>query len=483
MPKKGRRSGSLGGMETGRGANTTPTNSNRKRKMNRNPLSAIFKSSTAAAGGSVSKGSTPQLVRKKSLRTTPLVNNNNQILSSATTRPPPPPPPHIQNMSLLDLDLDALSPSHLSTPINRRVTRQMSSSSERKNAAGISSSSSRKRTKGEKKRTAAAAAEALSHQQEIHGSHKKRKGRSHQKRRSNSSDVVSAEDTTIPLTPAVASLASSSKSIAAADFIPLKSKDDDEFVPLTPRLLIKRYQSQGFFEPPITIDETVEEIVDQQPEKKKETTTTTSPKRRGETTPRNASSGKKRKTRSAAKRRKNITLEEGEILDDTLDEEIEIIGDVIKSPEIMIVHESIAPSGRRSSPKKTPKWKKLYKNAKSKISSRRTVKFGRGDRDRDDEDHRSKRRRGECRRDSKKKNSYDPNPVAVVPPMFNPHAAPDTNFTSGLGIVPGGVFQFHGGRERNVPTMGTRQLSSTRTMQGMSNVFVPTPEKSIRQSG
>ena len=329
MPNKKRRRRSSAGGDTKSG---TPT-STRKRKLARNPL-------------------TPRLLRRKSLQTTP---KGLQQPQQAHQMWPSHSPFSVDssfedktstsiNINSTLIDLGALSPSQLSTPICRRVTRQMSNSAENKGGSGLNCS-------------AAAAAAAA---------------------------------TTSP--------------------------------------------------------------------KKQEATSSTSKKQRS----------CKRKKRSS---KNNATIEDGEIFDDTFnDGEVQIIEQVISSPEIVIIHDSIAGGPKPRSPKKTPKWKKLYKNAKSKISSRRTFKLLKSSPDEGKNKKHGERR--EPRRgavaSSSTSDSFHPNRRAV--PTFNPNAAPDTNFTSGLGIVPGGVFHFNGGRDRVVPTMGTRQLS-TRTMHGMSNVY------------
>ena len=299
-------------------------------------------------------------------------------------------------------DLGGLSPSQISTPVNRRITRQMSNSVGK--GGGLT-------VEGDEANTVHAAA---------------------------ANRVASAS----------------------------KSSSMENFIPLTPRLLVKSYKSQGFFEPPVTIDETID-LTDepQTPVQKKRPINQNSNVRK-------APSSRKK---PAKKRRKDVTLEDGEILDDTVDEEVQIIGDVVKSPEVVIIHDALD-SNRSQSPKKTPKWKKLYKNAKSKISSRR-VRWE-GSKNPTGSRGRKSNRLANAQVNAGSKNSYNLNPV----PTFNPNAAPNTNFTSGLAMVQGGVFHFKGGRDRIVPTMGTRQLS-TKTMHGMSNVYVPTPDKSANQSG
>ncbi len=74
-----------------------------------------------------------------------------------------------------------------------------------------------------------------------------------------------------------------------------------------------------------------------------------------------------------------------------------------------------------------------------------------------------------------------PNQQAPVP-QFRPDAPPNTNFTSGVAQVRGGVFEFSGRRNRLVPAMGVRQASRSTLHQqqqqqqagtGLENVHLP----------
>eukprot|EP00095_Tigriopus_kingsejongensis_P002353 maker-scaffold1523_size37540-snap-gene-0.19 protein:Tk02353 transcript:maker-scaffold1523_size37540-snap-gene-0.19-mRNA-1 annotation:"ribonuclease zc3h12b" len=69
----------------------------------------------------------------------------------------------------------------------------------------------------------------------------------------------------------------------------------------------------------------------------------------------------------------------------------------------------------------------------------------------------------------------EPKRAQISEPIhFNPVHPPNFNFTPALAQVPGGVFHFQGNRQRQVPRMGSRQLwaSASQSSMGMSNVYI-----------
>ena len=163
------------------------------------------------------EGSSPKLLRRTSLKTSPQGRAMMSALVNTAAA---------NKLDTSGIDLSLLTPSQVSTPLNRRVTRQMSAS------------------------------------------------------KANSSQKKSCRK--------------------AKNLFQSPQEEASGFIPLSPKMLVKSYRSQGFFHPPVTIDETFTEDV----------------------TP----------DKNLAKRAKEVTLEDGEILDanNDSDDEIQIVGNVIK---------------------------------------------------------------------------------------------------------------------------------------------------------
>ena len=221
----------------------------------------------------------------------------------------------------------------------------------------------------------------------------------------------------------------------------------DGVIPLTPRVLIRSYKSRGFLDPPITIDETnASEAGDS------ETTSVWSqPKKISD--------------------RLNYSIEDGEILDNSSSNPPPFVNNA-ETPEIQILKELKRPdhaTPRRSIRFKTPKFYRQMTQVKNRY-------FGR-------KNKRSKTHSNAAySTESQGQNSsYD----------FHPNQRINTNFTTGLTQIRGGIFEFSGRQKRIVPQMGVKQASRPDLRMprgtadlGMNNIYVPpaSPANSFRSN-